>query len=142
MKKLLFVTVITGLLFSCNTPKPMATSANKPLLAQNDTIKIANEDAGFEVVILDPEFNSWFNSYARPRNMYTQHFLEDRNRVWVSEWNNRAMQPMRYGDMYDFPINYYAGTDYGFEVNYMIFQYLTYFQLKYKQKLGGFVARI
>ena len=143
MKKIfLLLLPLIGLIYSCNTPKNVAQSDDRPTLATNDTIKIANEEAEFEVIIIDPEFNGWFNINARPRSFYTQNYLEDRNRVWVSEWNNRAVQPSRYGDIYDFPINYFPNTDYGFEVNYMIFHYLTYFQLKYKQRLGGFVARI
>ncbi|HEX8561420.1 MAG TPA: DUF6146 family protein [Flavobacterium sp.] len=145
MKKiLLFLLLIAGFAVSCNTSKPAVASDNsdKPVLAANDTVRISDQDNEFDIIILDPQFNSWFNTYARPRASYTQHYLEQRNRVWVTEWNIRATNPMRYGSMYDFPINYNSSTDYGFEVNYMLFNYLTYFQLKYRQRLGGFAARI
>ncbi len=141
MKKIaMLLFAVGGFMVSCNSSKTM--SPDKPVLSENDTIRISNKDEEFDVVIFDPGFNSWFNTNARPRNFYTQNFLETRNRIWVTEWNNRAMQPQRYGDIYDFPINYNSTTDYGFEVNYMIFNYLTYFQIKYNQRLGPFVPRV
>ena len=38
--------------------------------------------------------------------------------------------------------NYETTINYGFDVNYMIYNYLLYFQLTKKQQLGGFVPRI
>jgi hypothetical protein len=39
-------------------------------------------------------------------------------------------------------INYETNINYGYEVNYMLYNYLVYFQLKNNQKLGGFSPRI
>ncbi|MGK4568764.1 hypothetical protein [Flavobacterium sp. 3HN19-14] len=39
-------------------------------------------------------------------------------------------------------IAYNGNTDYGYEVNYILFNYLTYFQIANNTKLGGFAARI
>ncbi|HEX8269000.1 MAG TPA: DUF6146 family protein [Flavobacterium sp.] len=143
MKKIMFiVAIVFAIVMGCNTKKPVAPSDDKPAVSANDTIRIANEEAGFEIVIFDPAFNSWLNSTARPRSYYTQNFLQARNRTWVSEWNSRVNQPQRYGDLYTMTINYDSRTDYGFEVNYMLYNYLTYFQLKFNQQLAGFVPRI
>ena len=38
--------------------------------------------------------------------------------------------------------NYETNINYGYEVNYMLYNYLVYFQLKNNQKLGGFSPRI
>lgn len=143
MKKIILLLAIAcGVAFSCDTTKPAVASADKPTLAENDTIRISNKDAEFEILIFDPEFNSWFNMNAKPKSFFTQRYLEARNIPWVAEWNSRVAQPARYGNNYDFPINYYHGTDYGMEVNYMLYYYLTYFQLKYNQRLGGLSPRI
>ena len=144
MKKIFVILMLFGgLILSCNSTKPVVDAAgDKPVLKENDTVRIADAESEFELIILDPAFNGWFNMNARPRNFYSQSYLEARNRTWVVEWNNRAIQPSRFGGIYDLPINYYSTTDYGFEVNYMLFNYLTYFQLKYNQRLGGFPARI
>ncbi len=141
MKKFLYiVSIATFFLFSCNSNKNFS-SENKEKLT-SDTIHISNPDLEYEVIIIDGGFTYWFNSYAKPKGFYTQSYLETRNRFWVLEWNNRARNPMKYGMMYDMPINYESNVDYGYHVNYMIYNYLVYFQLKYKQQLGGFQARI
>jgi hypothetical protein len=65
----------------------------KPL---NDTIRISNKEVEYEVVIIDPGFASWLNSFARPRNYYSQSYMEARNRMWVMEWKiyaSNAIQP-------------------------------------------------
>ena len=115
---------------------------NKPKL-ESDTIRISNEEIEYEVLIIDIGFQSWFNSYAKPRNYYSQSYLESRNRIWILEWNRRAMLPLQYNpNLYEMTINYDSTTNYGYEVNYMIYNYLVYFQLTNNQKLGGFTPRI
>ena len=134
------IIVLFAFLFSCNSSK---NSINTEPKLESDTIRIANEEIEYEVLIIDGGFTSWFNSRARPRSFYTQSFLEARNRIWVLEWNRRAYLPTVYNsNLYEMPINYDSTIDYGFEVNYMIYNYLTYFQLTNKQQLGGFPARI
>lgn len=134
-------TLIFGLLFSCNSNKNI--SETEPQKLESDTIRIANDEIEYEVIIIDVGFQSWFNSYARPRGYYTESFLKARNTFWVSEWNRRVLQPMQYNpNLYEMQINYDSFTDYGYEVNYMIYNYLVYFQLVNKQQLGGFTPRI
>ena len=140
MKQIFLLFCCCVLFCSCDTSKK-SQMLDSTSIASQDTIRIKNSDADFELVILDSHFNSWFIAHARPRTSYTQNLLEARNQVWVSEWNNRVLQPQRYGTIYDIPINYNSTTDYGFEVNYMLYNYLTYFQIKYDQKLGGVVPR-
>lgn len=133
--------ILFALLISCNSSKEIVNT-NKPKL-ESDTIRIANDEIEYEVIIIDIGFSSWFNSFAKPRDYYSQHFLESRNRVWVLEWNRRVNLPMIYNpNLYEMQINYQSSIDYGYEVNYMIYNYLTYFQLKNKQKLGVFTARL
>lgn len=133
---------ILSILFSCNSTKNSSNAIDKPHL-DSETIRIANDEIEYEVIIIDAGFQSWFNSYARPRNFYSQSYLEARNNVWVLEWNRRARLPMQYNpNLYEMEINYNASTNYGYEVNYMIYNYLVYFQLTNKQTLGGFTPRI
>ena len=141
MRKLLFLVFIASfILFSCNTNKNFSTENTEKLTS--DTIHISNPDLEYDVIIIDAGFTSWFNSYAKPKNYYSQSYLEARNRTWVMEWNSRVRNPMRYGNMYDMSIDYDNTTNYGYHVNYMIYNYLVYFQLTKKQQLGGFSTRI
>ena len=69
--------------------------------------------------------------------------MEARNIIWVLEWNRRFQLPNQYNrDLYEMRIDYDTSTNYGYEVNYMLYNYLIYFQLTYKQQLGGYSPRI
>lgn len=115
---------------------------DKPKL-ESDTIRIANDELEYEILIFDNGFSSWFNSFAKPRNYYSQSYLESRNRVWVLEWNRRTIQATKYNaDMYALSIDYQQNIDYGYEVNYMLYYYLVYFQLRNNQRLGGFTPTL
>jgi len=107
--------------------------------AASDTVRIANDSLEYEVIIIDPGFNSWLVSRARQRGYYGQQYLETKNRLWVMEWNSRVLQAQRYGNMYQMRIDYESGVDYGYEVNYLLYNYLVYFQITNNQKLGGVV---
>ena len=137
MRTIVFASIIILLAISCgsHTTTQFANSGST-----NDTIKIANDSIGYEIIIIEPGFNSYINSIARPRGYYSQNYLENKNQLWVREWNSRVNQPFRYDpNLYEMQIDYNAGTDYGYEVNYLLYNYLVYFQNKYKQSLFGFV---
>ena len=142
MKYYIFILLsIISIVISCNSTKDLSSN-DKPKL-ESDTIRIANDEIEYEVIIIDAGFSSWFNGRARQRGFYSQNYLEARNRLWVLEWNRRAMMPTVFNsNLYEMQINYDSFTDYGYEVNYMIYNYLVYFQLTNNQQLGGFQARI
>ena len=138
------VLLFSGLLIlvACNASQNKKKIEEKSKL-ESDTIRIANKESEYEVLIIDVGFSSWFNSNAKPRNYYSQSYLESRNRVWVLEWNRRVMLSSQYDpNLYEMTINYETNINYGYEVNYMLYNYLVYFQLKNNQKLGGFSPRI
>jgi hypothetical protein len=131
-----------SILVACNASQNKKKIEEKSHL-ESDTIRIANKEIEYEVLIIDVGFSSWFNSNAKPRNYYSQSYLESRNRVWVLEWNRRTLLSSQYNpNLYEMTINYEANINYGYEVNYMLYNYLVYFQLKNNQKLGGFSPRI
>ncbi len=145
MKKIIYILLVSIFIFNCNTSKTSASKEDERLenLKQNDTVKIANEDIEYEIMIIEPGFNFWLASRARQRGYYTQQFLENKNVFYVMEWNQRVLQPQRYNtSLYELQIDYQQGIDYGYEVNYMLYNYFIYFQLTYKERLGGFVPRI
>ncbi|RDI52453.1 DUF6146 family protein [Flavobacterium glaciei] len=134
------IVIILVFIFSCNTSKSNFTSIEKSIVNQGDTIRIANDELEYEVIIIDPGFSLWLNSRAFPRNYHSQSFLEMKNQVYVMEWNSRVLQPQRYDpNLYEMSINYEPNINYGYEVNYLIYNYMIYFQNTYKQKLFGFV---
>lgn len=147
MKHLLFTILALGLLISCNTTKQ--TTSSKSLTEEelaataSDTVTIANDELEYEIIIIEPGFNVWLASIAKPEGYYSQSFLENRNYLFVTEWNQRAMQPLRFNsNLYQLPIDYNPNIDYGYDVNYKLYNYFIYFQLTYKQRLGPFTPRI
>ncbi|MDD5150096.1 MAG: DUF6146 family protein [Flavobacterium sp.] len=132
--------LIFCIILGCNTTKSTVASIEKPLASQNDTIRIANDSLQYEVIIIDSGFSTWLATRAYPRNYHSQSYLENKNQLYVSEWNNRVLQPQRYDtNLYEMSINYDPNIDYGYEVNYLIYNYMIYFQNTYKQKLYGYV---
>lgn len=136
MKNLIYIGFIFIILIGCTSTKKSAFSANKLATTTNDTIRIANDELEYEVIIIDAGFNSWLITSAKPRNYYSLSYLENKNYLFVTEWNNRVLQPQHYNpDLYEMRIDYEPNIHYGYEVNYLLYNYFVYFQDKYRQKL-------
>lgn len=141
------ISFIVFFLVYCSSSKEVLSISNEEKEMFNseegDTITIANEETEYEIIIIEPGFNTWLNSIARPEGYYSQSFLENRNRLMVLEWNQRVLQPGRYSPLlYELQINYERNVDYGYDVNYKLYNYFIYFQRKYNQRLGPFLPRI
>ncbi len=142
--------VTLAFVVSCGNTKNVVetndmTSEEKAVFQQSegDTIHIANEAVDYEIIIIEPGFNTWLQSIARPQGFYSQAFLENRNLIMVNAWNNRVLQPSQFDpNLYELQIDYRQGIDYGYEVNYKLYNYFIYFQRKYQQRLGPFYPRI
>lgn len=141
MKNLIYTALILAIIVACSSTKSNVAATGKLTAdASNDTVKIANKEIEYEVIIIEPGFNFWLQSTAFPRGYYSQSYLETKNNFYVLEWNNRVLQPQRYSpNLYEMTINYDTNINYGYEVNYLIYNYMIYFQNKYNQKLYGYV---
>lgn len=140
MKNSIYIAIIFCVFLGCTTSKSTIPGTDKPMATLNDTVRIANDELKYEVIIIDPGFSTWIATRAFPRGYHSQSYLENKNRMYVSEWNNRVMQPMRYSpNLYEMTIDYDSNINYGYEVNYLIYNYMIYFQNTYKQKLNGYV---
>ena len=92
----------------------------------------------YEIIIIDPGFTAFLNSIAQPEGFYNQSYLEARNRAWVLTWNQRFLNPNQYNSsIYENMIDYQQNIDYGYDVNYKLFNYFLFAQRKYRMNLGG-----
>ncbi|MCD0469025.1 DUF6146 family protein [Flavobacterium sp. JAS] len=143
MKKCIYILIVLLTVIACSTTSKntaVASASPKSNGGVNDTVRIANDSLEYEVIIIDNGFSTWLNSRALPRNYYGLNYLETKNQLYVTEWNIRASQPQRYNpNLYEMQIDYSPFIHYGYEVNYLIYNYMIYFQNTYKQKLGGYV---
>ncbi|MNS02671.1 hypothetical protein D3C72_339940 [compost metagenome] len=143
MKKCVSILIVLLTIIACSSASQniastdTASASNKKI---SDTVRIANDSLEYEVIIIDNGFSTWLASRAYPRNYYSLQYLENKNYLYVTEWNNRFSQPQRYNpNLYEMSIDYRQDIHYGYEVNYLIYNYMIYFQNTYKQKLWGYV---
>jgi hypothetical protein len=135
-----FILLLGIITISCTAKKPENTSKQKHIASKSDTIRIANDSLEYEVIIIDNGFNNWLNSRSLPRNYHSLFFLENKNQLYVNEWNNRVLQPQQFNtNLYEMRIDYSPNIKYGYEVNYLIYNYMIYFQNTYNQRLFGYV---
>ena len=141
MKKCIYIAgVILAITVSCTSTKSIISKSESSIATQNDTVRIANDELEYEVIIIDGGFNTWLVSRAFARDYHSQSYMEIKNWLWINEWNNRVLQTFRYDpNLYGMTIDYSPNIDYGYEVNYLIYNYLVYFQNTFKQKLFGYV---
>ena len=126
------------LLGACG-PKKSTVAPSEPIVNEQsqDTIRIANEELEYEIIILEVGFENWLVT-QKPMWYYSQQLLENRNVFLVSEWNRRVATPLRHNpNLYIQLINYEAHIDYGLEVNYLLYMYFKFFEQKYNQRLVG-----
>ncbi|TWO31454.1 hypothetical protein E1J38_013650 [Seonamhaeicola sediminis] len=146
MKKILYILIACSFfIFNCNSTKRISSNTDEKTetVKVNDTVKITNEELEYEIIIIDPGFSIWLTSMARPEGFYSQQFMEKRNYIYVVEWNQRVLQPTRFNpNLYELQVDYDPNIDYGYEVNYKLYNYFIYFQMKYNQRLGPFNVRI
>lgn len=138
MKNLIYMLITVLFVWSCKTSNKTVAGSNvkEKTGLTSDTLRIANDALQYEIIIIDPGFNSWLVSNGKSRNYYSQSYLENKNQFYVSEWNRRVLMPFRYNpDLYEQRIDYQPGVNYGYEVNYLLYNYFVYFQKKYKQRL-------
>ncbi len=143
MKAIATLLLLGIFLVSCNSSKSAVKKSSISNTVAQDTVRIANDSLEYEILIIEPGFNSWLASTAKQEGFYSQEYLENRNRIYVVEWNQRVLQPQRYNpNLYELQIDYNPNINYGYEVNYKLYNYFIYFQLTYNQRLGTFVPRI
>lgn len=144
MKNIVVIMIIVASIISCTASKNNTSRDALPKLSTKpETIRIANDSLEYEVIIIDAGFNSWLFGNARPRGYYSEAFMENRNQIFVTEWNSRVNQPLRYNTttLYEMRIDYGPRIRYGYEVNYLLYNYFIYFQITNNQKLAGFIPK-
>ena len=115
-----------------------SSALQKKASEKEEPVVIANDSLEYEITIIDIGFNYFLNAIAQPEGYYSQQYLEARNRAWVITWNNRARNPSQFNNnIYENIVDYQPTVDYGYEVNYKLFNYFLFAQRKYKMSLGG-----
>lgn len=134
MKTLKYFSTIIILIISfyaCGTSpiKNKNTVKEEPVVIKNDSLE-------YEITIIDIGFTTYLNTIARPPGYHSQFYLENKNRMYVSVWNSRVMNPINFNNnIYENNIDYDLNVDYGYDVNYKLFNYFEFTQRKYRMTL-------
>ena len=136
MKQTFILILLVGVfILSCNSGKNTVKNTTKDDTAvASDTIHLKNDELEYDIIIIEPGFETWVATQP-PKGYYGISMLENRNRLWVAEYNRRVLDTRYSKKLYEQEINYDPAIHYGLDVNYLLYNYLKYFQKKYKQKL-------
>ncbi|MDR6302161.1 DUF6146 family protein [Mesonia maritima] len=136
MRYLISIIIGCFLLCNCATSKKGKNNSSAENISEteSDTIRITNDSLEYEVIIFETGFTGWLATQP-PRGHYSQTYLELKNIQYVTEYNVRARSSAYNRDLYPLVIDYDRNIDYGYEVNYLLYNYFLFFQKKYNQKL-------
>lgn len=137
MKSIIYLIVALALVYGCASTQNDKNLNGTNTATATDTVRIANDSLEYEIIIIEPGFSTFLYSIAKPEGYYSQSYLENKNQFLVSEYNQRVNQPFRYNaDLYPQQINYDYTVDYGYEVNYKLYNYFVYFSRQYNQRFS------
>ncbi|WBX71728.1 DUF6146 family protein [Tenacibaculum retecalamus] len=128
-----FSTVIILIIFfyACGSSsiKNKTTVKEEPVVIKNDSLE-------YEITIIDIGFTTYLNTIARSPGFHSQFYLENKNRRYVSVWNSRVNNPINFNtNIYENIIDYNQNVNYGYDVNYKLFNYFEFAQRKYRMTL-------
>ena len=103
----------------------IACSSNQELSMQEATESAENDSVTYELVVLDPGFETWFITHRKPQWYHSQSYYENWNQQYVNAWNYGNMG-YRHKQLINCYIDYDNRTDYGLELNHKLFYYFQY----------------
>ncbi len=106
-----------------------AINLESSLALATDTLKLEptnGEGEEYEIVILDPGFDSWFSKNNKSPGFYEKSYLERWNQRLVQQWNMLIGTSLPRGCTPSMYIDYRKDVDYGLEVNHKLFFYFWY----------------
>ena len=114
-----YILALMAAIVACSGPKGVvAIEPNDEAIAEEDSLS-------YELVVLDPGFESWYLLNGTPSKYRSQSYYENWNYQYVTAWNHNAMQPRR-RSFFQTIHGYERGVDYGFELNHKLFYYFLY----------------
>jgi hypothetical protein len=127
----LFVGAIGVVIFGCGSPKSVSS---KPSKWQIDSTSV-DDSLEYRLIVTDGGYETYLATLAYPKDFYSDSYYRQWNIQYVAEWNYRCSNPLRYGSLYEYPINYDAWVDYGLDFNYRLYHYFLFFEKNYGQIL-------
>ena len=131
----LFFILFLGVLSSCAGGG--GVSVDQPTAP--NLLSREGEEEEYELIIMDPGYQSWIAAYAKPMGYYSPAYYENQNLQYVAAWNEKVGQQAYYNSAnYPFEnrIDYQAHIDYGLELNYELYWYFRYIEHLYGDRFN------
>jgi hypothetical protein len=129
IKSIVSALLVSVFLLSC---APVKKAGHPGRAEKVELVKSADDSTGYELIILDPGFQPWFDMNYRPIWYYSNDFLAAKNYQYVVAWNSRVHDPRTLNNAADSPfmleIDYRPTIDYGIELNYKLYYYFKYIE--------------
>lgn len=132
MKKLLIFLLFSYCLLACSTNNYLTENNTK----NNRLALEPNDDGEYDIIVFDPEYETYLRSIAMPKNYYSITFYKNKNTYYVDSWNHRHAQPHAYNpNLYAVHIDYDSNVDYGLLLEYKLYNFFRFIEWKYKVHL-------
>lgn len=142
MKRRILMLCLMGIpSLACHTAQEVSqrSAAFKPVVKkpEKDTLRLVkNDSTSYDLIVLDPGYESYLKSIARPKWYYSHRFYKTQNLLYVNEWNLRHNNPQRYDpSFYTTYIDYQATIDYGLQLDYKLYNYFQFIRYRYGIRL-------
>lgn len=134
MKKLLLFISIFLLFNACSSNKHNINAESS--LKENSLKFEPNNDGEYDIIVLDPQYDVYLKTIALPKDFYTKQYYKQRNRLYVTIWEQRHMQPFNYDpNLYAVSIDLDPRIDYGYEFEYKLFNFFKFIEYKYHVRI-------
>lgn len=130
MKKTLLFAIISLFIIACS-PKEHLSRTSKTGSAS----AVINADSlEHEIIILDPEFDRWYQTRFSEATDRSNEFYQSMNSLGTLNWN-LYYNSGKYSNVISSYIDYRNSTDYGIEVNRKLYWYFKYIEEKFRIRL-------
>lgn len=123
MKGIFWFFVAAILSFACSTSNRMLGVSDKNLL------DISQDKDEYEIIVMDPGFDTWFATTWSPAKDSSVKYYSLWNQRYVSAWNHKVTNPYT-SELFDSIIQYDPTTDYGIEVERVLYYYFRWVDTK------------
>lgn len=127
MKNLLILIFTILLLGSCSSYSSFNQTKSINNKKATDKTVVSKDSSEYELVILDPGFESWFITHNLLASAHSNQYYKNWNHRYVLEWNRLHLQGHPY---FENLIDFSPMEDYGFDVNYKLYYYFLFVEDK------------
>ncbi len=113
-----YLLVAFALLGACSSTKLVPETQNTSDVGTADS-------AMYEMIVMDPGFETWFVANSKPEWYHDVSYYEQWNHLYTQAWNAKISSFPK-GHILNHPVDYNPGVHYGIEINHKLFYYYQY----------------